>query len=197
MFQILSTEYLIRVTSALSVKKVVLWRDSLVQEFRNSVNCFALMPKDPIWRFHRVWLSILRQIYIHYDENQTPSHIMVFGVVTNDGDVIPPFVFPHGFRVKTEAFMKSLEEVVQPWIESATVERSYLWQQVSEPTTQMWKPSIGCEKMSATTSALTPQIAIKLVINVWVRLSESPSPTKTKKKKKKRKKKKHSTPPTQ
>ena len=39
-------------------------------------------------------------------------HIKIFGVVTGDIDVIPPFIFLHGLRLKTEADTKYLEKVV-------------------------------------------------------------------------------------
>ena len=32
-----------------------------------------------------------------------PVYLMVFGVITRDGDVMPPFNFPHGFRLNMEA----------------------------------------------------------------------------------------------
>ena len=41
---------------------------------------------------------------------------MVFGVVTNNGDVMLPFIFPHGDTHNTEAYIKYLEEVVLSWI---------------------------------------------------------------------------------
>ena len=37
---------------------------------------------------------------------------MVFGMVTSDGDVIPPFIYPHGLRLNKEAYIKCLEGVV-------------------------------------------------------------------------------------
>ena len=42
-----------------------------------------------------------------------PVYIMVFGVVTSDRDTMPPFIFPHGLTLNTEAaYIKYLEEVV-------------------------------------------------------------------------------------
>ena len=52
------------------------------------------------------------------DENTTmwtrylhPIHIMVFGVVISNSDVMPAFIFQRGFRFNTEAYIKWLEEV--------------------------------------------------------------------------------------
>ncbi len=43
-------------------------------------------------------------------------HIMMFGVVTTDGDIIPPFIFLQGLELNTEAYVKFLEEVMLPWM---------------------------------------------------------------------------------
>ena len=38
-------------------------------------------------------------------------HIMVFGVVTNDSDLMIPLFFPRGLRLNMEAYIKCLLEV--------------------------------------------------------------------------------------
>ena len=63
--------------------------NSLHQKFEKNMYCLTFTPVHPIWKFHCVWLSIWGEIHINIDENQTPCHIMLFRVVTNDGNVIP------------------------------------------------------------------------------------------------------------
>ena len=46
-----------------------------------------------------------------------PVHIMVFGVVSCDGDVMPPFIFLHGLNLNIEAYIKCLQKIVLLWIE--------------------------------------------------------------------------------
>ena len=59
---------------------------------------------------------------------------IMFGVVTSDDDVMYLFIFPRGLRLNTEAYIKSMEEVVLSWIESGGVSgRPYVWQQDSAP----------------------------------------------------------------
>ena len=104
-----------------------------------------------------------------------PVQLMVFGVVTNNGDVICPFKFQFSFRFNSNAFVKYLEEVVLIWIEKVVAERPYVWQQVYH-TTQV-ELNVNCEKISATTSPLlsgrlTPPIAIPLIIMCRVGLKE-------------------------
>ena len=53
------------------------------------------------------------------------DHIMVFGVVTSDADVMPPFIFQQGLRLNTESKTKSLAEVDLPKIRRMAAGRSY------------------------------------------------------------------------
>ena len=38
-------------------------------------------------------------------KKQHPINIMVFGVVTNNSDVMSPFIFQHGLRLNTEPYV--------------------------------------------------------------------------------------------
>ena len=53
-----------------------------------------------------------------------PVHIRVFGMVTSNGNVMPPFIFPHGLNMG--AYIKSLGEVV-PWMKRVAAGRSCIW----------------------------------------------------------------------
>ena len=54
---------------------------------------------------------------------------MVFGVVTSNGDIMPPFIFLHGFKLNMEIYIKFLEEVVLLWIKWVVAARPIIWQQ--------------------------------------------------------------------
>ena len=56
-------------------------------------------------------------------------HIMVFGVVTCNGDIMPPFIFPHDHTLNMEVYIKNLKEVVLPWIKRVAAAKPYDWQQ--------------------------------------------------------------------
>ena len=60
------------------------------------------------------WLALSPQDVPIVMKSKHPVHIMVFGLVTSDGDIMPPFIFPHGLRFNTEAYIKCLEKVVLP-----------------------------------------------------------------------------------
>ena len=61
-------------------------------------------------------------------KNKHSVHIIVFEVVSSDGDVMPPLIFLPGLTPYTEAYLKCLEEVVLPWIEIVVAGRPYVWQ---------------------------------------------------------------------
>lgn len=72
-----------------------------------------------------------------------PATVMVLGVVSSEGHVMPPHFFPQGLRVNAAAYIEVLETVVKPWIDSVRNARPYVFQQDSAPahkarTTQDW-----------------------------------------------------------
>ena len=51
------------------------------------------------------WFTLSTQ-YVRIEmKTKHPVYMMVFGMVTSNGDVIPPFIFPHGFRLQAELKM--------------------------------------------------------------------------------------------
>ena len=95
---------------------------------------FSLMRKISTrirWGTHRYnrWLALSSQDVQIVLKIKHPVHIVVFGVVTSDGDVILPFIFLHGLRFNTLTYIMYLEAVVLPWNERMAAGRSYVWQQ--------------------------------------------------------------------
>ena len=48
-------------------------------------------------------------------ETKRRVHIMVFGVVTSEENIMSPSIFPHGLRLNTENYITYLKEVVLIW----------------------------------------------------------------------------------
>ena len=44
--------------------------------------------------------------------------VMVLGVVSNEGNVMPSYFFRQGLRVNAANYIEVLEVVVKPWIDS-------------------------------------------------------------------------------
>ena len=73
------------------------------------------------------WLYLTPQDLLILMKTKHWVHIIVFGVITSDNDVIPPFIFPNGLRLNIKAYIKCLEEVMVSCIKRVTGGRSYIW----------------------------------------------------------------------
>ena len=56
-----------------------------------------------------------------------PSSVMVLCVVSNEGHVMPPHIFPQCLRVNATAYIEVLETIVKPWIKSECNGRPYIF----------------------------------------------------------------------
>ena len=60
-------------------------------------------------------------------KTKDPVHIMEFGKVINEGNVMSPFIFLNGLRVNTDTYFKWLDEIVQPLNKTMAAGRLYIW----------------------------------------------------------------------
>ncbi|QQP37326.1 Transposable element tcb2 transposase [Caligus rogercresseyi] len=47
-----------------------------------------------------------------------PSSVMVLGVISSEGDVMPPHFFEKGLKVNTVIYIDVMKNVVKPWMET-------------------------------------------------------------------------------
>ena len=69
--------------------------------------------------------------------------VMVFGVVSSEGHIMPPHIFEVGLKVNTKVYLDVLKSVVIPWCNQVAGDRPWVWQQDSAPAhkskeTQAW-----------------------------------------------------------
>ena len=72
-----------------------------------------------------------------------PATVMVFGVVSNEGRIMPPHIFEVGLKVNAKVYLDVLRSVVIPWCNQMASGRPWVWQQDSTPAhkskeTQAW-----------------------------------------------------------
>ena len=72
-----------------------------------------------------------------------PATVMVLGVISNEGDVMPPFFFPKGLKINADEYLKVMNDVVKPWMDTVAGGRHYIFQQDGAPAhnakkTQDW-----------------------------------------------------------
>ena len=72
-----------------------------------------------------------------------PATVMVFGMVSSEGHIMPPPIFEFGLKVNTKVYLDVLKSVVIPWCNQVAGGRLWVWQQDSAPAhkskeTQAW-----------------------------------------------------------
>ena len=72
-----------------------------------------------------------------------PASVMVLGVMSNEGDIMPPHFFETGLRVNAETYIDVLRDVVKPWMDGVAGGHPYVFQQDGAPAhnaaiTQTW-----------------------------------------------------------
>ena len=69
--------------------------------------------------------------------------VMVFGVVSSEGCIMPPYIFKVGLKVNTKVYLDVLKSMVIPWCNQVAGGRPWVWQQDLVPAhkskeTQAW-----------------------------------------------------------
>ncbi|QQP55180.1 Transposable element tcb2 transposase, partial [Caligus rogercresseyi] len=72
-----------------------------------------------------------------------PASAMMLGVVSSDGNRMPPFWFPKGLKIGAKEYLEVMQNVVKPWLDATYPEGNYVFQQDSAPghkakITQKW-----------------------------------------------------------
>ena len=75
---------------------------------------------------------------------------MVFGVVSSEGHIMPPYIIEVGLKVNTKVYLEILKSVVIPGYNHVAGGRPWVWQQDSAPAhkskeTQAWLQKECCD----------------------------------------------------
>ena len=118
------------------------WRCTAVQ---------LMVSIDPSYDNRTIASTLKMQIWIvtnNRDEPRVmkikfPVTVMVFGVVSSDGHVMPPHIFDVGLKVNTKEYLDVLKSVVFPWCNLVASGKPLAWQQDSalahkSKETQAW-----------------------------------------------------------
>ena len=81
---------------------------------------------------HR-WIATNNRDEHRVMETKLPATVMVFGVVSSEGYIMPPHIFEVGLKVNTKVYLDVLKSVVIPWCNQVAGDRPWVWQQDSAP----------------------------------------------------------------
>ena len=123
--------------------------------------CAAVQLKlstDPSYDNRTIPSTLKMQIWVTTNNNDVPmvmktkflATVMVFGVVSSEGHIIPPHIFEVGLKVNTKVYLVVLKSVVIPWCNQVIGGRPWVWQQDRRRPTSPKRPRLGFRR-SATT----------------------------------------------
>ena len=90
-----------------------------------------------------IWIATNDRDLPRVMKRKFPATVMVFGVVSSEGHIMPPHIFEVDLKVNTKVYVDVLKSVVIPWCNQVAGGRSWVWQQGSAPAhkckeTQAW-----------------------------------------------------------
>ena len=100
-----------------------------------------MLSTDPSYDNRTIASTLKMQIWIAMNNRDVPSvmktkfpaMIMVFGVVSSEGHIMPPHVFEVSLEVNTKVYLDVLKSVVIPWYNQVAGGTPWVWQQDSVP----------------------------------------------------------------
>ena len=91
----------------------------------------------------QIWIATNNKDMHMVMKTKFPATVMVFGVVSSDGHIMPLHIFEVGLKVNTKVYLDVLKSVVIPWCNQVAGGRASVSQQDSVPAhkskeTQAW-----------------------------------------------------------
>ena len=81
----------------------------------------------------QIWIATNNRDVPRVMKTKFPTTVMVFGVVSSEGHIMPPHIFEGGLKVNTKEYLDVLKSVVIPWCNQVAGGRTRVWQQDSVP----------------------------------------------------------------
>ena len=81
----------------------------------------------------QIWIATNNRGVPREMKTKFPATIIVFGVVSSEGPIMPPHIFEVSLKVNTKVYLDVLKSVVIPWCNQMADGRPWVWRQDSVP----------------------------------------------------------------
>ena len=98
----------------------------------------------------QIWNVTKNRDVLRVMKSKFPATVMVFGVVSSEGHIMPPHIFEVGLKVNTKVYLDVLKSVVIPLCNQVAGGRPWVWQQDLAPAHKSIETQVGFRR-SATT----------------------------------------------
>ena len=79
----------------------------------------------------KIWIAMNNRDVLRVMKTKFPATVMVFGVLSSEGHIMPPHIFDVGLKVNTKVSLDVLKSVVILWCNQVAGGRPWMWQQDS------------------------------------------------------------------
>ena len=79
----------------------------------------------------QIWIAKNNRDVLRVMKTKFPATVMVFGVISSEGHIVPPHIFEVSLKVNTKVYLDVLKSVVIPWCNQVAGGRPWVWQQDS------------------------------------------------------------------
>ena len=94
-----------------------------------------MLSTDPSYDNRAISSTLKMQIWISTNsrlmKTKFPATVMVFGVISSEGHIMPPHIFEVSLKVNTKVYLDVLKNVTIPWCNQVAGGRPWEWQQES------------------------------------------------------------------
>ena len=81
----------------------------------------------------QIWIATNNRDVPRVIKTKFPATVMVFGVVSSEGHIMPPHIFEVGLKVNTKVYLDVPKNMVILWCNQVAGCRPWVWQQDSAP----------------------------------------------------------------
>ena len=105
------------------------------EQDRRCTTVQLMLSTDPSYDNGTIASTLKMQIWIATNNRDVPrliktkflATVMVFGVVSSEGHIMPPHIFEVGLKVNTKVYLNVLKSVVIPWCNQVAGGRLWVW----------------------------------------------------------------------
>ena len=94
----------------------------------------------------QIWIAMNNRDVPRVMKTKFSATVMVFGVLSSEGHIMPPHIFEVGLKVNIKVYLDVLKTVVIPWCNQVAGYRHWLWQQDSAPAHKSKKTQARLQK---------------------------------------------------
>ena len=102
----------------------------------------------------KIWIAMNNRDVPRVMKTKFPATVMVFGVASSEGHIMPPHIFEVGLKVNTKVYLDVLKSVVIPWCNQAAGGRPWGRRRPTSPK----RPRLGFKRSATTLYSLPPPI---------------------------------------